>query len=53
MDKNVVEHLKWIRKEMDNGLCVEVYLDRIIKEHDGIQSSENNKRGEVLRTTSA
>lgn len=51
MDKNTLIRLKWIRKELDKGLVIEAYLDRVIKEaEDGIQSDTENNSGEEQGT---
>ena len=48
MEKYVVEQLKWIRSELDRGLVIEAYLDRVIKEYDDIQGTEEDNRREVF-----
>lgn len=49
MEKCVVEQLKWIREELNKGLVIEVYLDRVLKEYDELHNKKNTVRGEELR----
>lgn len=49
MEKCVVEQLRWIRKELDKGLVIETYLDRVLKEYDELRNKENTVRGKELR----